>query len=245
MFKRIQIHYLVRLIIFWLLYFALFRILFIVYHHSKILNGQHSETGLSFLYGLRLDLSTASIAIVVPYILWVFQQYNKTRLIHLINLGYNCSLIILVSALSIINIKVYGEWDTLLGYRALKYFIFPDEMHKFLSLWSAMLLLFVITVFAYIGIRRYRKYLTNFSYPIENKTFRFILIIIIPALLLVGFRGGVQSSPINETNSEYSDLQINNSIATNNIWYLAHTFWDARQDKDFILPNTNNSYKEP
>ncbi len=239
-FNRIQIHYLVRLIIFWLLYFALFRILFIIYHHSKIINGQHSETGLSFLYGLRLDLSTASIAIVIPYILWAFQQYHKSRLIHLINLGYNCSLIIFVSTLSIINIKIYGEWDTLLGYKALKYLISSDEIHTFLSLWSVMLLLFVIFIFAFLGIKRYRKYLTNFSYPIENKTVRFSLILIIPFLILIGFRGGLQSSPINETNSEYSDLPINNILATNNIWYFAHTFWDEKQDKNIKFPQKNN-----
>ena len=245
-FKRIQIHYLVRLIIFWLLYSALFRILFIVYHHTKILDGQHSETGLSFFYGFRLDLSTACIAIMIPFILWAVQQYHKTRLVHLINLAYNCSLIILVSALSIINMKVYGEWDTLLGYRALKYLLFPDEMHKFLSLWSMMLLLFVITIFAYIGIRRYRKHMTNFSYPIENKNIRMALLFIIPIVMLIGFRGGLQSSPINETNSDYSNLQINNSIATNNIWYFVHTVWDERQDKDFNAqqnPSTANPEK--
>ena len=232
-FQRIHIHYIVRLIIFWLLYFALFRMLFIVYHHAKILNGKHSETGLSFLYGLRLDLSTASIAILIPYILWLFQQFYKNRLIHLINLFYNCGLIVLVSALSIINLKIYGEWGTLLGTRALKYFLYPDEMHSFISLWSVLLLIFATSVFAYFGIRMYRRWVTNFSYPIENHKIRFTVILLIPAFIIIGFRGGLQNIPINESNSDYSDSPINNVIATNNIWYLAHTYWDNTKDEDF------------
>lgn len=214
-------------------YFAMFRMLFIVYHHAKIADGQHSETGLSFLYGLRLDLSAACFAAIIPYILWVVQQFNKKRIIHLLNLGYNSFLIIFVSALSILNIKLYGEWDSLLGYRALKHFIFPDEMHKFLSLWSLLLVGFAVAVFAYVGIKQYRKYIINFSYPLENLKLRMAIIIVIPILLVIGFRGGLQNSPINESNSDYSDSKVNNFIATNNVWYFVHTCWDATKDADF------------
>ncbi len=235
MLKKIQIHFIVRLIIFWLLYFALFRMLFIVYHHAKILDGQHSETGLSFLYGVRLDLSTISIALIIPFVLWVFQQFFKNRLIHLLNLGYNCLLIIFVSALSIFNLKIYGELDTLVGERALKYFISSNEAHSFISFWSVMLLLCAVALFAYIGIRGYRRYLTNFSYPIENKKIKYSLIFIIPVFLIIAFRGGLQASPINESDSSYSDLPINNVIATNNVWYFVHTYWDTSQDQNFNI----------
>ena len=99
--RKIKIHYFLRLIIFWLLYFAVFRILFIMYHHIKIPDGEHSETVLSLFYGLRLDLSTACAAIAIPYILWSFQQFYKSRFIHRVNLVINVGLISIVSILSI------------------------------------------------------------------------------------------------------------------------------------------------
>ncbi len=233
---KIRIHFIFRLLLFWMLYFALFRISFIIYHHARILDGQHSETGLSFLYGLRLDLSAATGAIIIPFILWVFQQFYKSRLIHLINLGYNFLLITLVAVLSVINLKVYGEWGTLLGTRALKYFLSPKEVLSFISFWSVLLLIVSSGVFAYMGIKSYRRYITNFSSPIENPGLKWAYIMLVPVFIIVALRGGLQNIPVNETTAAYSDFPINNIIATNNIWYLAHTFLDPAADADFFAP---------
>ena len=230
--SRLKTHYLFRLIIFWLLYFAFFRVLFIIYHHTKIPDGQHSETGLSFFYALRLDLSAACAAAFIPYILWLLQQFYKRRLIHRINLAFNMFLITIVSILSIANIKMYGEWGTLLTARALNYLLYPKEVLTFISLWSLLLLFSSFIIFAYVGIKAYRKYISNFSYPIENKKIRILQIIVFPLLLTIGYRGGFQLAPVNESSAYYSNLQINNQIATNNIWYLAHSILDANDNKN-------------
>ncbi len=238
--KKFHIHFLVRLAIFWMAYFAMFRMLFIVYHHTKILDGQHNETGMSFLYGIRLDLSTASVAMIIPFVLWAFQQYHKSRLIHLLNLAFNCSLIIITSALSIFNLKIYGEWDTLLGYRAFKHLLFAPQNHPFFSFWSILLLLFAVAVFAYIGIRAYRKYVISFSYPIDNSRVRISLMVAIPIALFITYRGGLQAIPISEKESSYSEIAINNSIATNNIWYFVHSMYNAQVDEEFKTDTLNH-----
>jgi hypothetical protein len=222
---NIRIHYLLRLIVFWLLYFAFFRISFIIYHHAKIPDGQHSETSLSFFYALRLDIATVCGGIIIPYVLWSFQQFYKNKTIHFINLTYNILLIAFVSMLSIFNMKLYGEWGTLLNFEKLSYLLYPREAVTFLSLWSILLLLFTSCLFIYIGIKAYRKYITNFSYPLENKRIKITQIIIIPIFLFVGLRGGFQNSPINELSVDYSNIPINNAIATNNIWYLVHSIF--------------------
>lgn len=222
-FQRIHIHYIVRLIIFWLLYFALFRVLFILYHHAKIPDGEHSETSLSFIYALRLDLATTSALIFIPFLLWAFQQFYKSRLIHRINMGYNIFLIIAVSTLSIFNIKIYGEYGTLLNTEDLAYLLYPKEAVTFLSVWSLLLLLSASAFFAYMGIKAYRRNITNFSHPIENKRIRMLQIILVPVLLFLVLRGGTQQAPISDQDSHYSTLNINNDIATNNIWFLGHS----------------------
>ena len=99
-------HYIIRLLAFWLLLFALYRLVFIIYHHTKIPNELHSDTGLSFLYALRLDLSAACVAVFIPYVLWSFQQFYKRRSIHLTNKIFNLICIVLVSVLSIANLKI-------------------------------------------------------------------------------------------------------------------------------------------
>lgn len=231
-FNLIKIHFLVRLLIFWLLFFAFFRIVFIIYHHTKIPDGQHSETGQSFFYALPLDLSTACAAVTIPFLLWALQQFYKRRFIHHLNLVFNISCIILISIVSIANLKMYGEWGTPLSSRAFNYLLYPKEILSFISLWSVMLLFAVCAVFIYIGLKFYRRAITNFSYPIENKKLKIAQVIIIPGLLIVGYRGGFQLTPINESSAYYSTLQINNHIATNNIWFLAHSFVEANDKKN-------------
>lgn len=228
----IKIHFLIRLLIFWLLFFALFRLVFIIYHHTKIPDGQHSETGMSFFYALPLDFSTACAAVTIPFLLWAIQQFNKRRFIHYINLIFNTACIISVSIISIANLKMYGEWGTPLSARAFNYLIYPKEVLSFISVWSVVLLLSVCGVFIYLGLKFYRRLITNFSYPIENKKIKIGQVIIIPALLIVGYRGGFQLAPINESSAYYSTLQINNHIATNNMWFLAHSFIEASDDKN-------------
>lgn len=230
--SRIKIRFFGRLIIFWLLFFAFYRLVFIVYHHTKIPDGQHSETGLSFLYALRLDLSTACAAAVIPFILWSFQQFNKQKLFHTLNLVFNITCISVITLLSIANLKMYGEWGTPLSARAFNYLMYPKEVLSFVSIWSVALILTVTGIFIFIGIKTYRDFVTDFSYPIENKKLKIASIVTIAGLLIVGYRGGLQLAPINESAAYYSNLQINNHIATNNIWYLAHSFVDANDKKN-------------
>ncbi|HET8962994.1 MAG TPA: sulfatase-like hydrolase/transferase [Chitinophagales bacterium] len=234
--NSIKIHYLIKLLIFWLLFFAGFRLLFVIYHHTKIPDGQHAETGLAFFHALPLDLSTACAGLIVPYILWSFQQFYKRRWIHVVNISFVFFLIIAVTVLSIANIKLYGEWGTLLSARAFDYILYPKEVLHSISRWSLFLLLAGCILISYLTMRAYRVYITNFSYPIENKTLKLSIIIITPILLLLGYRGGFQQTPINESQSYYSSMPINNNIATNNIWYLAHSLWEANDvENPYIL----------
>lgn len=243
-YRKIKIHYLLRLVIFWLLYFAVFRVLFIMYHHIKIPDGEHSETVLSLFYGLRLDLSTACAAMVISYFLWSFQQFFKSRFIHRINLIINVGLISLVSVLSIANIKMYGEWGTQISARALSYMLYPKEVLTFISFWSVLIFFVFCGLFIYMGLKAYHRYITNFSYPIENKKFRIAQIICIPFLLVIGLRGGLQLAPVNESAAYYSSLQINNHIATNNMWFLAHSILDANDTKNpYVFMEDKNAKK--
>ncbi|MBA3704554.1 MAG: LTA synthase family protein, partial [Bacteroidetes bacterium] len=140
--------------------------------------------------------------------------------------------------------KMFGEWGTLLNARALNYLLYPQEVLTFISLWSVLLLLTSCAFFAYLGFKIYRAYITNFSYPIENKKIRIAQIIVIPALLIIGYRGGFQLSPINESSAYYSNLQINNQIATNNVWYLAHSILDANDSKNPFVYMDEKKAKE-
>ncbi|MCE3280156.1 MAG: phosphoglycerol transferase family protein alkaline phosphatase superfamily [Bacteroidetes bacterium] len=219
----LKIPYVFRLIIFWLVYFISFRVLFIIYQHAKIPDDVHSETGLGFLYALPVDISVSCVMAFIPFLLWIFQQYNKSRIIHQINLTYNFTLIILTSLLSVTNIKMYGEWGELLSIDILRNLFHPSNSLSFFSLWSVILLLAFSAIISIVGIRFYRNYITNFSYPVESKKVRTAQIIFIALGLLAGYRIDLNIASIKGNRIHYSELEINNHLATNNIWYFANS----------------------
>ena len=161
-----------------------------------------------------------------------FRRDHEARKLHLLNLAFNCGAIIFVSFVSILNFKIYGEFGTMLNARAFDALVHSKESLGFVSLWSVLLLIIVSLFFAFLGIKVYRRYVFNFSYPIENVRLKFAQVIIFPILLGIFFRGGLQSVPINENSPHYSDVSINNYIATNNIWYLAHSFLNPEEGED-------------
>jgi hypothetical protein len=220
---NLKIPYVLRLIIFWLLFFVLFRVLFVIYQHAKIPDDAHSDTGLGFYYALPIDIAVACVMAFIPFVLWILQQFYKSRTIHRINLAYNFGLIGLTSLLSVTNIKMYGEWGTLLSIDILQKLFYPSHSLSFFSLWSILLLFAFGGLFTYIGIRFYRNYITNFSYPVENKKLRTTLIVVITLMSVVGYRIDLNIAAIKGDRIHYSALEINNHIATNNIWYFANS----------------------
>lgn len=230
--KHLRIHYLLRLSLFWWIFFSLFRICFIVWHHHKLRDGITMEVMQSLTAGYRLDFSAISYLILVPFVLWGIQQFFKNRIVHRVNHVYNVLLICIVAILSIANIIMYGEWGTLLNYRALTYIIYPKEVMAFTTVTHLLLAVVVIAAFTIIGIMLYRRIVINFSYIFEQYWKRGLLLCIFPVMIFIGVRGGIQQIPINESSACYSLHQINNHIATNNLWYLGHSLLDAKSDRN-------------
>lgn len=221
--REIKIPYIFRLVIFWICFFISFRILFVIYQHAKIPDDLHSDTSLAFYYALPIDISAAFVMAVIPFVLWVLQQFYKTRFIHRVNKVYNASLIAIVSLLSVTNIKMYGEWNGLLTFDILKDLFYPSQSLSFFSLWSVFLLVGFSVVLSYIAFRLYKKYIINFSHPIADKRMRTAHIVLVSLIFVAGYRIDLNIAAIKNDRIHYSELEINNHIATNNIWYFANS----------------------
>lgn len=227
-----KIHDLLKLVFFWLLYFAIFRLLFIVVHFAIIPRKALLETFSSFYYALPLDLSMACYLITLPFIFWSVYRFFPKKTIRQINRFYHIFIIVVISVLSIANIKMYGEWGTLLSARALNYLLYPKEVLTFITPWAVFLLLATCGTISYLGIKAYLHWADHFSAPGNNKVWTTAQILLIPGLLVLGYRGGFQLAPINESKAYYSSTAINNHIATNQIWYVAHSISDAKNTKN-------------
>jgi phosphoglycerol transferase MdoB-like AlkP superfamily enzyme len=227
-----RIHYLFRLAFFWLIYFTLFRLVFIAWHYDKLPDGYLSNTFLALFKGYRLDISMTCYLITVPFLLWIIQQFARHRVIHRINHIYNILIIFIIALISIGNIRMFTEWGTLLNARALAYLRYPGEVMHYASTMSIILGLAAWILSAMLGVLLYRIIAFNFSYPVENIRFRLVQVVIFSVLLITGIRGGWQLAPVNESAAYYSSYAINNKIAINSPWYLMHSIAEASAQKN-------------
>ena len=218
--------------LFWLLFFALGRSVFIIYYGADIWTQSHSigEILLSFQKGFNLDLATSSYFMFFPFVIHSIQFFYSPDWINKINQFYHWLFITLYSLLIGSELGIYAEWKTKINYKALLYLQNPGEVVSSAQT-STMVGLFVLSIaLCVFGIWIYNKYFHTSIIRLHTPIWLGLLFIIIsPALLVIGARGGIQEIPINQSQSYYSKNAILNSAATNSVFNLYISFHENQK----------------
>lgn len=230
--RQIRIPYILRLVIFWLVIFALFRFTFLAFHFTTIAQSGLLAALHSIIAGFRLDLSTISFLIFPPFLFWILQQFMKGRLITLLNTIYNIIILFLISLLAVSNIKMYHEWGALLNFGVFDYVSHPREVLTFISTSQLLLLIAFLILYFGFSLWLYKKIVTNFSTPIKNIFLKTALILLPIVILPIMARGGLQLAPINESSAYFSTTPFYNHVAINPAWYFLHSYFDLKTTKN-------------
>lgn len=217
--------FLLRFYLFWLIFFAIERLVFLGYFYDRINQVPLSHTVRAFFYGLRLDASMAGYVSIIPLLVFiVLLFFPMWRFKASITKTYVIFLVVLFSLLTIINFNIYREWGTKLNAKALDFF-FGSTQEALASGASSPLLLSVISLLLLIltGVLLSR-YIINYKHPHEPKS---VWLKMLAALLFVGLtvlsiRGGLDASPINQSMAYYSNRPVLNHAAINTEWNLIH-----------------------
>ena len=157
-------------ILFWLLFFAACRVVFLLSIISKWKEHDFSAMLLSFFHGFPMDLSAAAYFGIIPLLLWtVLFLFKKNPSSNKLLQVYTITLICLVSVLAVVDFNIYREWGTKLNYRAIHVF-FKSPYEVMISSGSSPVLLSLLSGLLLIasGIFLYRKYKPKFyitNYP--------------------------------------------------------------------------------
>ncbi len=212
-----------RQFLFWILFFAITRLVFIVYNYSEILDDHVSFLSqlACFWYALRLDVATSCYFLIIPFFIFLFQSVYHVGWLNKVVKIYTYILIVVYSLVTATELGIYPEWKTKLHYKALMYLSHPSEIANSADSKVFFLLLFIGFLQIGIGIFLYNKYF--FKNLAKNKFIWYqslILLVIFPPLFLIGARGGVQQIPINQSESYYSKANIMNLAAVNSAFNL-------------------------
>lgn len=209
--------------LFWLLFFAFGRVVFLLYYWQEVWtnSGSLTEIFLSFQKGFNLDLATTSYFMMFPFLVHVILLFFSPPIIHKINQGYHFMLIIAYSLLVSSELGIYSEWKTKINYKALLYLKNPSEVVNSAQTGEMIGLVILSVLMGAAGIWLYNKFfhvklIRLYTQPILGLVF----ILITPPLLILGARGGIQEIPINQSQSYYSKHPILNTAATNSVFNL-------------------------
>jgi len=207
-----------RQLFFWLLFFALTRLIFIVYHIQllKVENIGIAEVMQAFWYALPLDISTVSYILIIPFLILMIQSVYTWNWLNINNKIYTALLILIYSLITTSELGIYEEWKTKLNYKALHYLKHPDEV--FNSAQTGNFIFLVILFFLQISAAIYlynRFFYKNIKNIKRNYVFSALFLMIMPVLLFLGIRGGWQEIPINQSQSYYSNHNLLNLAAVN------------------------------
>ncbi len=242
-----------RLLAFWLLFFAAFRLWFVLWFRSEWSPDEPGTVWMSFWHALPLDFSMAGYLIVLPvlfgFIGGALSLLNFTRRRH--EGGPHSSLLtrfisgfnfLLISVLVFIfgaNVFIYEEWHTLLNNRAAEYLSTPRALLDSMSLGfkiGAVLLYFGgVWIFWRIyrwmvGSSRELQIFTSRSPSEGGSNFKLQTLLLLPVWLgiFVLMIRGLGVMPINESAVYYSPHPFDNHAATNTAWHLAHSQMEVR-----------------
>ena len=229
---------LLRQILFWLLFFALVRTVFLVYNHLELRSDNISfpEILSCYWYALPLDLATACYFMVIPLLILLVQSLYNPKWLNKVNTIYTSVVIILFSLIATTELGIYPEWKTKLHYKALMYIGHPSEVYQSADSGTFFLLVFIACLLTATGIFLYRKYFYDkikfsFNYWLRP----LFLLLIAGPLLFIGMRGGIQEIPINQSQSYFSKHNILNLASVNSGFNLFIS----------ISENLNNFNKNP
>ena len=237
----------VRFFLFWLLFFALDRFIFLFIFHKKLREIPLGEKVLSFYHGLRLDLSMAAYLAVIPLLVFICCYFTNRKSINFKWVAiYNKILVILFGFFSIVNFNTYREWGIKINYSALAPIIeTPKEAMAssgsspfFFSMFIWAILIGSGFYFHFILIKKQINFVKT---PIWLKT--------IVAILLLGFnflliRGGVDVAPNNQSMAYYSKYEVLNHAALNTEWNLISSILASKRTNKNPYLYFNNATAE-
>lgn len=202
---------------FWLVCFAVFRTVFLLYHFD----GKASviEVLLSNLHSFSIDLSTAcyatSLLLLIRFVIG-FTPF-KTKFNTIANY-YTATLLAVVALINMVDINLYHVWQSKLNKLALSYIKYPDEVFASSGNWYSIAVIIVMALIYVALLYMYNKLFVSHSIIVGKQLGYIAAFIISVVLVIIGIRGGFQKYPIDKSWAYYSTNNSLNNTSLNSAW---------------------------
>lgn len=212
---------LVRALLFWMLFFACHRLVFILLNYNLFQN-HVMDFAAVFYHGLRLDFSATAYCVSISWLVMLLYFFWRKEWLLTFFQALNVVIIIVATFICLANSILYTYWRQPIGKRAFDFL--ADRNFIFASLSGMQILggtlLFIIALFS--ALKFWRLLNRNFKVPERKFFLKSSFTILSVFILFYLLRGGLQTIPVNESAAYFSDeIQLNHA-AINPCWYGVH-----------------------
>lgn len=210
-----------KLILFWLLFFALQQTFFIAVNYSSF-QGSLAQLLYSFVLALPLNITATAYILSLPVLFIIAGVFGlKPAVVNGIIKAETMALVIVCSFISSGDMGLFKVWGTKINAKALAYLKYPDEIIPTLFAPQNLGLLLVAVAQIVFGIWLFKKLNESFVNPQWPFWYKPVFGLVIIGCSVLAFRGGTQRIPINRNWVFKSKHAVLNYAALNGFWNTA------------------------
>lgn len=229
--------YLLRLIAYYLVLFAVLRGFFLFDARKYLASASTGEILRCFPAALKLDLATVAYFVTFTLLLIIIATLTRKSWMNKVITVFHLIMTFIYAGLAIGENLLYREWQAKVGYESLKHFANISEVMKTPSF--TMISYFILgTAITFITFRwMYRKWVAMPLHFPEYKRNIGFYVTIIPLYLaltagsIITMRGGLGRFPISVGVSYYSSDSTLNDAATNVFWHAIYSLLNTSEYK--------------
>ena len=216
-----------RIWLFWLLFFAFFRAVFILVNYGYADNTPFLETLASFGPGLRMDLSFSGYLMLLTAVVQVASLLIQRQFCRNCLLWMYYLLIPLFTGLLLGDINLFRYWGGHLNSEAMAFLKTPGIVLNSISWSEVLLFVFLLGAVSFGLIYLFRRWIVTdrfldvFSW--KKAGVNIFLTLFLAALMIVPIRGSFGVAPINTGVAYFSNYLFANNAAVNPLWNLAYS----------------------
>ena len=227
-----------KYLIVFLIVFFFGRLIFIIYNFDDFNNESLWQICLSFIHGIRMDLSAMSYISPVAIILLFISYQFKSRLSFIILEIFLAAVYLSYFSIVIAELPIYDEWQTKLNSKAVSYLNNINEVWNTAS-WEQIIATFTLVPLLSIASIMLTKKLLKYEEEEQTKSFFRNISVLILAIVFgfLGARGGFYQIPLSASAVFYSSNRTLNFATVNSAWNLGYGYYKEKKYDD------KNKYK--
>lgn len=218
----------------WIGYFVISRMWFLIYYADQTSKLDSVTILKTFLQGLKLDASFSGYLVLIPFLIITFSIWLPQKNIKIALKVFTFPIVFFVNFLMLVDLALYGSWGMRLDSTPLMYINTPKEMLASVTFGNLILAILVWIISSFVYAYFFGKLINYYTKGFEKgKIWHFPVLLFTTASLILVFRGGLQTIPINQSNVYFSKKMFANHAAVNFAW----NFFQSVSHKGYVKEN--------